>query len=304
MPDTDIKIDNALLERIHRKKAILDDKRPLPASALKRLLREIRLSHTYHSNGIEGNTLTLQETRLILEEGITVGGRSLSEHLQAKGNAEAFDMVQDLSRGTSNLDLQNVLQIHEVLTRGWLLESGCFRTQNVRIAGASKSPPDFSKVPTMMDTLLRDLSKMKVHPIIAAVYLHHRFVEIHPFIDGNGRVARLLTNLLLMSKGYPPVVLRIDQRRKYYQCLKTADRGKMQPFVDFLAKAVDESLIIYLSIFGRKNELVPLSELAKASPYSQEYLSLRARQGVLDAVKVGRIWHSSRNALDDYLEKV
>jgi Fic family protein len=301
--DTDINIDPSILERILRKKRYLDSKRPLPKDALNRLQEEMMLLHTYNSNAIEGNTLTLQETKLIVEEGITIGGKSLGEHLEATGNAKAFKKIESLSKGRQKIDLLLILEIHEIVTKGLLEDSGRFRTQNVRIAGSKKSPPDFSKVPKLMDELLIDVAKMRTHKITMAAYLHHRLVQIHPFSDGNGRVARLISNLLLMRSGYPPVVLRKGDRKKYYECLRRADIGNLGPLANFIGRAMDESLTRYISIFGGKNTLIPLSELAKDSPYSQEYLSLRARQGILSAVKIERVWHSSKKELEDYIER-
>jgi len=141
-----------------------------------------------------------------------------------------------------------------------------------------------------------------MHPVETAAFLHHGFVQIHPFIDGNGRVARLLTNLYLIAQGYPPIVLKFGDRGKYYRYLKSADAGKLEGFANFIAKAVDESLTVYLSIFGGVDELLPLKEFAGDTAYSQEYLSLRARQGVLDAVKVGRVWYSTKRAVREYVE--
>ena len=106
-----------------------------------------------------------------------------------------------------------------------------------------------------------------------------------------------------MQKGYPPIVLKKEGRKKYYDVLRKADQGNLGPFINFLAKAVDESLTLYLAIFGGKDEILPLTELAEATPYSQEYLSLRARQGVLSAVKIGRVWHSTKRALEEYMNE-
>ncbi|MEE9115384.1 MAG: Fic family protein [Thermoplasmata archaeon] len=244
MPDTDISINESLLARIERKKAALDDRRPLTGDAVKRLREEIRLAHTYHSDAIEGNTLTLQETKLVIEEGMTVGGKSLKEHLEATGNAKAFDRIEDLSRNREPINHVVVQEMHEAATRGWLLDAGRYRTQNVRIVSRKKSPPDFSKVPKLMDKLLRKVAEMKDNPLVIATFLHHGFVDVHPFSDGNGRVARLLMNLFLMRSGYPPIVLKKEDRRKYYDYLAKADRGDLVPFADFIGKAVDESLAL------------------------------------------------------------
>lgn len=301
--DTDIEINAALLERIKQKKMILDSKRPLPKDAVNRLKEEIRLLHTYHSNAIEGNTLTLQETKLVVQEGITIGGKSLKEHLEATGNAMAFERIEELSKTRKKIDLVTVLELHEIVCRGILVDAGRYRTQNVRIVGAKTRPPDFSKVPALMDELIKKVSSMKSHPIVKTAYLHHKFVAIHPYSDGNGRVARLVSNLLLLRSGYPPVVLKKDDRKKYYDSLRKADSKNLDPFANFIARALDQSLTIYISIFGGEDELLPLSELARGTSYSQEYLSLRARQGVLSAVKLGRTWHSTKRSLKEYIER-
>lgn len=302
MSDTDTSlIDSQLLERIDTKLERLDSMRPLPPSVLRRLNEEMKLMHTYHSNAIEGNTLTLQETKVVLEDGVTIGGKSLREHIEASNTAKAFDLVEDMAKGKVPIDHISIQQLHEVVTAGLLEDAGQYRRRNVRITGAVKTPPDRSKIIMLMDELLGRVRKDDTHPIETVSLLHHGFVEIHPFTDGNGRVARLLTNLYLISKNYPPVVLRKEDRRKYYAALGSADSGNMKPFVQFIAKAVDDSLILYLSASGDTDELLPLKELAKHTSYSQEYLSLRARQGVLEAMKMNRTWYSSLNAIERYI---
>lgn len=137
---------------------------------------------------------------------------------------------------------------------------------------------------------------------IAAV-LHHRLVEIHPFADGNGRAARLLMNLLLMRHGYPiTMVLKVD-RKRYYDCLRQADQEDIKAFVDFIARNVERSLDIYLDAFKGTDEFITLAEAAKGSVYSQEYLSLLARKGRIEAVKLGRNWHIKKSALERYVKE-
>jgi Fic family protein len=304
MVNTDTsRIQEDLLVRINEKMKQLNSMRPIPADALSRLHEEMRLFHTYHSNAIEGNTLTLQETKLVLEEGLTTGGKSLREHLEASNNAKAFDRMEELAKKKSAIDHVTIQEIHEIVTRGILEDAGRYRTRNVRITGAVKAPPDWSKIVKLMDELIEKVAESKAHPIETASFLHHRFVEIHPFSDGNGRVVRLLTNLYLISRDYPPVVLKKEDRGKYYRTLRTADSGNFEPFTNFIAKAVDENLTLYLAISGGKDELMPLKELAIGTPYSQEYLSLRARQGLLDAIKIGKTWHSSKRAVEQYLSE-
>lgn len=148
MANTDI-IKRELLGRIEEKKKKLDSMRPLPKDALRRLHEELRLQHAYHSNAIEGNTLTLSETKLVIEEGITVGGKPLKDCLEARNTANAYDLIEGLARG-GKITHETVQKIHEALTRGILEDVGRYRTKNVRITGAIKTPPDFSKVLKLM----------------------------------------------------------------------------------------------------------------------------------------------------------
>jgi len=302
--DTDILIDESLRKKIEEKKRRLNTLRPLSKDAVNRLLEDIRLRHTYHSNAIEGNTLTLQETKLVLEQGITIGGKPLKDHIEAKNDAEAFDFMLQLVQKKGAFSQENIQQIHDIVTKGLLKDSGKYRTGNVRITGSSITPPSYQKIIPLMDDYIYTIKTLSIHPLKKAAVIHHRLVWIHPFFDGNGRVARLITNLFFMQHGYPPVVLKQEQRKIYYKVLHQADHGDISPLTMFIAKAMNEALQIYLSVFIDEERLITLKELAKHSPYSQEYLSLRARQGKLDAVKLEQIWYSSIRALNDYIEMI
>jgi Fic family protein len=299
-PDTDIIILPKLKGRILTKKVRLDLSRPLPEEALKKLIQDIRLKHTYNSNAIEGNTLTLQETRLILEHGITIGGKTITEHLEARNTAEAFDFTGMLADGDKGIDHEAIQELHSLVKRGISHDAGKYRTLNVRIQGAIKPTPDFGKVPRLMEEYVKEIQTFK-DPLAGAVFVHYRFVAIHPFSDGNGRIARLLTNLYLMGHGYPPTVLPVRDRQRYYRVLRDADNGNLQSFTDFIARSIDHSLTLYLACLGGEYELLPLSALAKFTKYSQEYLSLRARQGILEAVKMDGKWYSTKRAIKVYI---
>jgi Fic family protein len=277
--------------------------RPLPKDMLERLRQQLRIYHTYHSNAIEGNTLTLKETQLILEQGLTIGGKSLREHIEATNNGEAFDWIWERARVGLRLDHSLLRQLHELVTRGTMEHPGEYRNRQVWIGGSAHVPPAPSEVIPMLDDMFKQVRGTR-EPVLRGIFLHHRLAFIHPFLDGNGRVTRLAANLVLMSAGYPPVVLRVEDRRRYYACLEQADRGAYAPFAGFILRAVDEALTVFLSAADPERSLVPLKRLARGSPYSQEYLALRARQGVLEAVKVGRTWYSSRQALNAYIEAV
>ena len=302
--DTDIIIDELLLKRIQEKKDRLDKLRPLSTDAVKKILEDIRLRHTYHSDAIEGNTLTLQETKLVLDEGITIGGKPLKDHIEARNDAEAFDLMIDLVNAKKSISQETIQQIHEVVTKGLLKDAGKYRAGNVRITGSTTTPPSYLKIVKLMDKYIQNMQKLKLHPIKKAAFIHHEFVWIHPFYDGNGRVVRLLTNLYLMQKGYPPIILKKEDRKRYYFALNKGDQGDLSVFADFIAKAVHEALQHYLSSFIEEERLIPLKEIADYTPYSQEYLSLRARQGKLDAVKIENVWYSSKRALKEYMQSI
>jgi len=302
--DTDIVINDSLLNIIEKKKNKLDSLRPLPKDALKRIIEDIRLRHTYHSDAIEGNTLTLQETKLVLEEGVTIGGKPLKDHIEARNDAEAFDLMIKLVKSKKKISQEIIQQIHEFVMKGILTNPGQYRTENVRITGAKIRPPSYLKIVKLMDEYVRNIEKLKFQTIKKAAYIHHEFVRIHPFIDGNGRVARLITNFYLMKNGYPPIVIQKEDRKKYYKTLNKADQGNLSDFATFIAHSVNESIQYYLSSFIDEERLESLSELSKKSDYSQEYLSLRARQGKLDAVKIENIWYSSKRGLKDYQKTI
>ncbi|MCU0850228.1 MAG: Fic family protein [Candidatus Thermoplasmatota archaeon] len=301
--DTDILINDSLLQKIDEKKHRLDSLRPLPKDAVQKLLEDLRLRHTYHSDAIEGNTLTLQETKLVIEEGITIGGKPLKDHIEARNDAEAFDFMVHLVQQKTPLSPEVIQQIHDIVTRGLLKDAGKYRTGNVRITGSSITPPSYTKIISLMDDYIKNSKALHSYPLKKAAYIHHRLVWIHPFFDGNGRVARLVTNLFFMQQGYPPIVLKQDQRKTYYHVLHQSDKGHLSPLAEFIAKAMNESLQLYISVFIDEDHLIPLKELAKQAPYSQEYLSLRARQGKLDAIKLEQTWYSSRRALKEYMKK-
>ncbi len=289
--------------RIQRNFRILDSHRPLPKDTVQALQNQIRILHTYHSNAIEGNSLTLNETRLVVQEGVTIGGKSLQDHLEATNNAKAFDWIVSLGKPGLRIDHALTRRLHEVVTRGILDSAGRYRTEQVWIGGAKLTPPQPAKIMPLLDTLFGELPRIR-EVVLRSIYLHHRLVYVHPFLDGNGRVARLAANLALMSGGYPPIVLRVSDRLRYYRHLQAADAGDLRPFAGFVLRALDEAIVTYLAALEPERALIPLKMLARRSPYSQEYLSLRARQGVLEAVKIDGAWYASRKGLADYEESV
>ncbi len=301
-------ISEKIYKRIQEKKKNLDGLRPLDSFKLEKLKEQFIVEYVYNSTSIEGNTLSLNETRLVLEEGITIGGKSLREHLDVTNQKEALEWIASFVKEKRNVREADILSLHEITLKGiserW---AGKYKTSQNRILGSKlKTTPPY-KVSSEMDNLAHHLNANpdNYNPIALAAFAHHEIVRIHPFVDGNGRVARLLCNLVLMKHGYPPIMIRVKDRKKYYECLEKAHFGNMKAFADFFALKVEESLMMYISAFAnatQKNELLPLADLAKGTLYSQEYLSLLARKGLISATKINGVWHSTAEDLKRYIE--
>lgn len=297
-------IDEVIYSRILAKKGALDKLRPFDKGALHKLQETFRVDLTYNSNAIEGNSLSLSETKLVLEEGITVGGKSMKEHLEVTNHGKAIDFVQSLVSKPA-IEEVDVLNLHAmILDRIDPENAGFYRRGAVRISGTTYSPPNPAKVPALMQEVYALLKMKGGEPIETGAKIHQKFVNIHPFIDGNGRTARLLLNLYLMRNGYPPVIILRAERKKYINTImKARAENDIAPFANFVAKAVERSLDIYLDSLGQNpGEYLDLSDAAKISKngYSQEYLSLLARRGKIGAVRFGRNWKITKEALDEY----
>jgi Fic family protein len=265
----------------------------------------MQIEFTYNSNAIEGNTLSLRETQLVIQDGITVRGKSLMEHLEAKNHPGAIDYVEKLARRETLIEQDDILKVHELLMRGIDDEgAGKYRSGQVRVAGAVFMPPPAQKIQSMVNELLQTLSQNpdELRPIELAAFFHHKFVYIHPFLDGNGRTARLLMNVILLRTGYPFTVLLKVDRPKYLRTLSEADNGNLIPFTNFIANCVERSLDIYLLAFEKEAEILTLAQASKRTPFTQEYLSLLARKGSIGAFKLRRNWVITKHALDEYVK--
>lgn len=297
-------IDVNIYTRILEKRNTLDKLRPFNRGALAKLQETFRVDLTYNSNAIEGNSLSLSETKLVLEEGITIGGKSMREHLEVTNHSKAIDFVESLVN-KPRIEEIDVLNLHAmILDRIDPENAGFYRRGAVRISGTIYTPPNPVKVPALMREVYALMNTKGGEPIETAARIHKRFVDIHPFIDGNGRTARLLLNLYLMRNGYPPVIILRAERLKYIRTIMQARaENDISPFANFVAKAVERSLDIYLDSLGTSaKEYFTLADAAKLSKngYSQEYLSLLARTGKIGAVKFGRNWKITKEALEEY----
>jgi len=301
-------IDKELYERILEKKKQLALLRPLDKEQLKLIKEQIEVEYAYNSTAIEGNTLSLNETRLILEEGMTISGKSLREHLDVINQKEAISWIESFIKNKDRIKEADIIEMHRLtlksISNNW---AGKYKTSQNRIVGSKlKTTPPY-KVHSEMDALAHKINNNKeFNAIELAAYAHHELVKIHPFIDGNGRTARLLMNLILMQEGYPLVVIIKKERKKYFDSLERAHFGNFKDFFNFVARAVERSLNLYLNALTpttKETELIPLRELAKETKYSQEYLSLRARQNKLNATKINGVWHATRKDMKDYFNK-
>jgi Fic family protein len=206
---------------------------------------DVRMVH--ESNAIEGNSLTLRETELVLSKGVTVSGKPLKDHIETLNLSLAWDQVKALAKPDATLTERDLLDLHRiVLTRVEDSFAGSYRTGAVRIAGSNHVPPNALKVPDLMEELFAQIQST-ADPVERAAKLHHGIARIHPFTDGNGRAARLAMNFVLLAAGYPPVSIPTNLRQAYYNALESADSGDFQSWLDFLTTQLDHELDQWLS---------------------------------------------------------
>ena len=266
----------SLLEKVNHLKSELDALRPLNAEQEARVMQQFRLDWNYHSNSIEGNSLTYGETIAFLMEGLTAKGKPFKDHLDIRGHNEAINYLMDMVKNRQELTEKTIRELHSII----LVEpyktpaqtSDGQRVEKTVTLGAYKKMPNHVKTPTgeihyyatpeetpakmadLMSWLHEEQGKNELHPLAIAAIFHYRFVAIHPFDDGNGRMSRLLMNLILMQYGYPPVVIKQEERNLYYNALRQADSGDLGAFVEFIGDNLIHALEIYLR--GAKGESI------------------------------------------------
>ena len=240
LDNTEFKFDlsDNYFDKVDELNKELNSKRSISKETLKSLKESINLEWTYNSNGIEGNTLTLRETQVVLE-GITVGGKSLKEHLEVINHEQAILFLDDLIKDKKPITEWNIKNIHQLVLKEIDDDNaGRYRDENIKIKGATHIPPDYLIVPELMEKLIINYEDWKkYHPIIRAALLHGELVKIHPFVDGNGRTSRLVMNLSLMNSGYLPVIVKKEKRLEYYNALDKAHTTR--DYTDFV-KLVNE----------------------------------------------------------------
>jgi Fic family protein len=232
--------------------------RSIDKAILQQLKEYYRISLTYSSNRIEGNSLTETETKIVLEDGLTIGGKPLIDHYEASGHSEAFDLVYDLAK-KKTIPERDILGIHRLFYyRIDQAHAGQYRDVPVVITGTDYTPPAATKVPSLMKKFVSEIPSIrrKFHPVEAAALIHKGFVDIHPFVDGNGRTARLLMNLVLFQSGYSVTIIPPVLRADYIQFIKQSQTGKKDTsgFVDFISSMVYESTKDYLRLLKKLHE--------------------------------------------------
>ncbi len=246
---------NVLLKEVDVQKEQLSALRPLPEEALKKIQDALDIEYTYESNRIEGNTLTLQETALVVNEGVTISGKSMREHLEAINHAEAISYIKDIAKQDIEISERTIKEIHALILHGIDRENaGRYRTVPVMISGSTHMPPQPYLIEKQMEDFILRFKQMeaeKVHPVLIAAYLHDELVRIHPFIDGNGRTSRLLMNLYLLRHGYVIITLKgsNDAKVSYYMALEKSHTEQLpEEFQKVVVEAEIAALRKYLSI--------------------------------------------------------
>jgi Fic family protein len=238
------------IKDVDRLQEEINQYRPFNEHYLKELKEYFRIGLTYSSNAIEGNTLTESETRIVIEDGLTIGGKSVREHQEALGHSEAFDLLYNLAKA-KEITESNILELHKFFYyRIDFIKAGQYRTVNITVRGSQYAFPSFKLIPSLMQGLISNIPAMrgKYHPVEFAALLHKEFVEIHPFIDGNGRTARLLMNLALLQEGYEITLISPAVRNEYFRCLELAHFGEITPLINFVSSMVYETQKDYLRL--------------------------------------------------------
>lgn len=238
-----------MFEKINEKKAILDSMRPLTDGELQRLCEDFIIQNTYNSNAIEGNTLTMSETALVLE-GVTIDQKPLKEHLEAVGHRDAFLYILEQLKTKVEISERLIKDIHSLVLMDRVMDSGVYRRVPVTIGGSEIMPPQPYLIQPKMEGLIITSREMEdSHPVERAAIFHLLFEGIHPFIDGNGRTGRLIMNYDLMKSGYLPISVKFTDRQRYYNCFKNYNKdGSYRDMVELISEYEEMELDRYIAM--------------------------------------------------------
>jgi Fic family protein len=242
-------IDSNSCKKIEKELAALNSLRPLSKTVINNLNKKFEVEMTYNSNAIEGNRLSLRETYFILEKGITIGGKPMKDYLEATNHRDAILLLEKIAKKNNEVLEIDVLNLHAIiLDKIDPFNAGFYRHEQIYITGTKHIPPNWREVPDKMKFVIKELNSTDkgCAAIESAARLHHLITWIHPFVDGNGRLARLLTNLRLMRAGFPPIVLQKKIRLTYYSALEKADEKDLRPLAMLILRDVDRALDLWL----------------------------------------------------------
>ena len=267
------------LEQLDKLKDWLDSFRPFSQAVVEEMKKYYDVNFTYHSNALEGNTLSKSETQLVLEKGITIGGKSVIEHLEVIGHKDAIDYIEELAKSETIIGEKEIKDIHSIILKGIIPEeAGRYRTIDVKASGTDHTyPPHYQLVDLMEDFIswMQSDEAKKLHPVILATEAHYRFVSIHPFRDGNGRTARLLMNLILIRLGYPIAVINNERRQEYIEALVFAQNNDnySDQLIKIIGEATRASMIDYLQILSTAYE-----SKGKGLPFYDEMIEFLSKE--------------------------
>jgi Fic family protein len=218
----------------------------LPSEIIENYENDFKVRFTYNSTGIEGNTLTISETKLIIEDKISVGGKELKEIYEIDNNNKAFLYLIKSKNENIKLDENLLKDVHEIVMKN-IIQGGIYRNHDVYISGSNHQPPSPANAYYQMKNYFKEIQSQKLHPIELSAYVHAEFTKIHPFVDGNGRTARLLLNYILIINKYPPIIIKKEDRLFYYDCLEEYSvNNNLNPFIEFISNLTEIELDKYL----------------------------------------------------------
>ncbi len=246
----------SVFQKIDALNARIDKHRPIDAHMLKQIREYFRIGMTYTSNALEGNSLTETETKIVIEDGITIGGKPVRDHLEVLGHSEAYDLLFRMAKG-KEITEAGIKELHRLFYyRIDAKQAGKYRKKKVIITGTDFIPPAPDQIPGLMKDFVDRITRNRSvrHPVEFAAEVHQELVTIHPFIDGNGRAARLLMNLALLQAGYPLAIIPPILRRDYLDTLNWTHKGDDAPFINFIAGVCYESAKEYLRLLEGKTK--------------------------------------------------
>lgn len=241
------------LKEIDELKSKIDAFRPLPKDVLKQIQEYYKIGLTYSSNALEGNTLDLAETKVVIEDGLTINGKPMKDHLETLGHALAFNELLELAK-SNIITEENIKSLHKIFyVKIDSYNAGNYRQKPVIVTGANVNFPLPQELNGKMNEFIEKLPQLKekLHAVEYAAMIHALFVNIHPFVDGNGRVARLIMNLALLQAGYNITIIPPIVRADYIRALQYSNHNNFQPFIDFISEMVLEAQKEYLRIIER-----------------------------------------------------